>query len=388
VVGLGYAIWFRRTAENQHQAATDEEPSKDKAGDADDQPSADVDWDLDDTDAIAEMEVQVASKHNLATMWEERNLKGEILELVARKGGAPEDELGVIREGTDDAPRHHRVLSGNGVGRTRRGFSRRDLLPQASIFEEAFETTHQFSLPPEHDEDESAFQARLKRMHDRDELRRRREEQQMLLVTDGTAPGGTAHGRLHNQEGLHDPLTLTMPPEASMLDDPLATKGDDQLSGDEVDVAAVKGIDCKPIGLAARRMATMMSTMKFAAVPFGALRVAPQHELNSQLSGGTAESHMAMAAENNSVAERLNRTRFSKLYFAPQSLLDAQESDSDTSSGVGSPNSPDASPVRRFQEITRRLEGSGSPSRPSEQIPNVMLQESPDRTSTRRSAAR
>lgn len=104
--------------------------------------------------------------------------------------------------------------------------------------------------------------------------------------------------------------------------------------------------------LAARRMASMMtlSNVRFAAVPQGAHWIPQKHELNAGLSGGSVASHLSMAGDRDDTAERIARGARkggSKLFFAPQSLVDhADVSDSD---------SEGHSPARRFAEIARNV---------------------------------
>ena len=87
------------------------------------------------------------------------------------------------------------------------------------------------------------------------------------------------------------------------------------------------------MGLAARRMARMMGSMKFSVTPYAAETLfRSQGEINRHLHGGSAGSHLAMASDTGDTLDRIRRARYSKLYFAPKVLTDQMYNTDDSAS--------------------------------------------------------
>jgi hypothetical protein len=265
--------------------------------------------------------------------------------------------------------------------------SRTQLLPNSSYFEETLELAPEYNLPPDSIimRDEAALAAFLRTK--REERRRRDDDLGVGLNPGGVIglPGGAevAGGQSGRKSGSRagsdgqSPTTdfdgfdmMNLPPaaielSASELEEQEALRRATDAAASSTQNPESPGgaggrVESKPIGLAARRMANMMSNMRFAAVPSGVLRLPSRHEMIGQLSGGSASSHLAMAGAADDTTDRLMRQRFSKLYFAPQALVDQPADDSDDSAPSSpslSPRARRAVPELRFQEITKNLNG-------------------------------
>ncbi|CUG90191.1 membrane-associated protein, putative [Bodo saltans] len=267
--------------------------------------------------------------------------------------------------------------------------SRTQLLPNSSYFEEMLELSAEYNLPPDSQimKDEAALSAYLRTK--REERRRRDDDLGVGLNPGGVVrlPGqelesgagrksgsrAGSNGQSPTSENFDDFANImSLPPAAVEI--PAAEREElekRRAADDAAALAAAQDADSpnatggrvqsKPMGLAARRMANMMSNMRFAAVPSGVLRLPSRHEMIGQLSGGSASSHLAMAGAPDDTTDRLMRQRFSKLYFAPQALVDQPADDSDDSAPSSpslSPRARRAVPELRFQDITRNLNNS------------------------------
>ena len=288
----GHALLFRNV-----QAS-----SKDDLSDADDDAARNDD---DDGRESAALDNEDEQMRRMEQGWEERDLEQEMNDMMEKKLRMEQQYAAVADEGLEDDDMS--PIGPSIVGR--RGASRRVVKARASqqAFVEHLHTEQMLALPPETTQDQQSFLEKRRRLREESLAQRRRDEQERAM-----------------QERV---LTAELPPEL------LHQEGDDDVAAidelNELQADATKRgggqatDEPQPLGLAARRMARMMSSMKFAATPFAASHLfQSQGEVNRLMQGGSVGSHLAMASETGDVLDRIGRTRYSKLYFAPKVLTD------------------------------------------------------------------
>jgi hypothetical protein len=239
-----------------------------------------------------------------AGAWEERDLEAEMSLIIEQK---------LAEEGQAD----HDGIEESGQRRRNR---LTDPERHSRMFAEHLHAELTLSLPPETTEDHQSFLDKRRKLREQNLAARLKEQKDRELID-----------RM---------LSAELPPETTGASDDELNAA--QKDGDGPLVSPAEGAEqpqagpSKTLGLAARRMARMMSSMKFSVTPFAADNLFhSQGEVNRQLHGGSVGSHLAMASERGDTLDRLQRARYSKLYFAPKVLTDQMYNTDDSDEGEG-----------------------------------------------------